>query len=104
MEQIFEAMRQEYCVRRRMIIERAKVTLQSMLWAKEYLESNGTADAAAAAAYDGQSRLHEDPAVQLSDVYGATLGVFSWTWSGTSIELTCICHMHSGHHQIVSHC
>ena len=73
-EQVFGAMQQEYCVRRKMLIERAKVTLQSMLWSTEWLQAQGTAEQAATAAQRGQDAMHEEPAVQLNDLYNARIG------------------------------
>ena len=77
MEQIFEALRKEYAVRRKMLIERAKVTLQSMLWSKEYLEAKGTLEEAQQAAHNGQESLLEAPELQLSDVFNARIGTRS---------------------------
>lgn len=74
-EQIFEALRKEYAVRRKMLIERAKVTLQSMLWSKEYLEVKGTLEQAQQAAQSGQDELLEDPELQLSQVFNARIGM-----------------------------
>ena len=73
-EQIFEALRKEYTVRRKMLIERAKVTLQSMLWSKEYLEAKGTLEEAQQAAQSGQENLLEDPELQLNEVFNARIG------------------------------
>jgi len=51
--QVFTEMQKEYGVRRQMLIERAKVTLQSMLWSEDFLTSRGTTEQAAAAAENG---------------------------------------------------
>lgn len=67
-------MQQEFLVRRKLLIERAKVTLQSMLWAKETLSSRGTTEKAAAAAASGEARLREAPRVDLRDLYNARIG------------------------------
>ena len=73
-EQVFEALWKEYAVRRKMLTERAKVTLQSMLWSKEYLEVKGTLEEAQQAAQNGQDRLLEDPELQLAQVFNARVG------------------------------
>ena len=73
-EQVFGAMQQEYRVRRKMLIERAKVTLQSMLWSKEWLQAQGTTEQAATAAQRGQEAMREEPAVQLTDLFEARIG------------------------------
>ena len=74
LDQIFGALWKEYAVRRKMLIERAKVTLQSMLWSKEHLEMKGTFEEAQQAAQSGQDKLLEDPEMQLSDVFSARIG------------------------------
>ena len=73
-EQIYDALKKEYAVRRKMLIERAKVTLQSMLWSKEYLEAKGTLQEAQQVAQSGQDQLLEDPELQLSEVFNARIG------------------------------
>ena len=74
LEQMFATLHKEYAVRRKMLIERAKVTLQSMLWSKEYLEAKGTLEEARQAARSGQEKLVEAPELQLSDVFKARIG------------------------------
>lgn len=73
-DQVFEALRKEYHIRRKMLVERAKVTLQSMLWSKEYLETKGTLERAQTAAQKGQEELLEDPELQLQDIFNARIG------------------------------
>ena len=74
LEQVFGALWEEYRIRRKMLIERTKVTLQSMLWSREYLESKGMLEQAQSAAHKGQEQLLEDPELQLEDVYNARIG------------------------------
>lgn len=57
-----------------MLIERVRVTLLSMLWSKDYLESKGTTQQAAAAAEEAQAKLYEEPGVSFSDVFQARIG------------------------------
>ena len=63
----------EYRVRRRMLIERIKVTLQSFLWAERLRDSPDAAQAQANidASISGMS---DEPAVGVEDVFLATQG------------------------------
>ena len=67
-----------------MLIERAKVTLQAMLWST-WLEQQGTLEEAKLAAANGQANLSPAPQVSFEDVFGASLGkernLFSCFWS-----------------------
>lgn len=74
LEHVFLALRREYTVRRKMLIERAKVTLQSMLWSEDHLESKGTLEEARGVAQAGQDSLLEQPEVELQDVFKACIG------------------------------
>ena len=70
---IFAEMQKEYGVRRQMLIERAKVTLESMLWSKELLDSRGTTEQAAAAAEHGKVPP-QSPTTGIDEVQGQVEG------------------------------
>jgi hypothetical protein len=74
LEEIDSALRGEYTVRRRMLIERAKVTLQSFLWAERLQKEAGKRQPAEAAAQQGEALMHDQPAVSLHDVFKAKQG------------------------------
>lgn len=74
LEEIDSALREEYTVRRRMLIERAKVTLQSFLWAERLQKEAGKRQPAEAAAQQGEALMHDQPAVSLHDVFKAKQG------------------------------
>jgi len=74
LEEIHSALRGEYTVRRRMLIERAKVTLQSFLWAERLQKEAGSLQPAEAAAQQGEALMHNKPAVSLHDVFKAKQG------------------------------
>ena len=74
LREIDAALRQEYTVRRRMLIERAKVTLQSFLWAEKVQASPELLRPAQAAAQQGEVLMHPQPAVSLNDVFEAKQG------------------------------
>lgn len=74
LEEIDSALRGEYTVRRRMLIERAKVTLQSFLWAERLQKEAGNRQPAEAAAQQGEALMHNEPAVSLHDVFKAKQG------------------------------
>ena len=63
----------EYRVRRRMLMERIKVTLQSFMWAERHRD---TPEAAQAQACIDASigNMRDEPAVALDDVFLATQG------------------------------
>lgn len=67
------ALQPENALRRRMLIERAKVTLQSFLWSRRLTE-DGAKQAAEAAMEAGLSVMDPAPHVSLNDVFSATLG------------------------------
>ena len=71
------ALRQEYTVRRRMLIERAKVTLQSLMWAEKVQSSDDLKRPAQAAAQQGEALMHNEPAVTLDDVFNAKQGALN---------------------------
>ena len=73
LEVIYNAMLREYTVRRRMLVERAKVTLQSFLWT-DWLKEQGTAQQAEEAAARSQAAMSHEPAVALGDVFQARIG------------------------------
>ena len=75
LEEIDGALKQEYTVRRRMLIERAKVTLQSFMWADKLQKSQELKQPAQAAAEHGEALMHNQPAVSLEDVFRAKQGV-----------------------------
>lgn len=58
-----------------MLIERVKVTLQAMLWSKDWLEKQGTLKQAEKDAEEGQSNLDINPGVEFEDVFIAKLGL-----------------------------
>lgn len=74
LKEIDSALKQEYTVRRRMLIERAKVTLQSFMWAEKVQSSEELKRPAQAAAQQGEALMHNDPAVTLDDVFNAKQG------------------------------
>lgn len=74
LKEIDNALRGEYTVRRRMLIERAKVTLQSFLWAEKIQKSEDLKQPAQAAAQQGEALMHNQPAVTLDDVFRAKQG------------------------------
>ncbi|KAL0021460.1 hypothetical protein WJX79_004191 [Trebouxia sp. C0005] len=74
LEEIDSALRGEYTVRRRMLIERAKVTLQSFLWAERLQKEASSRQPAEAAAQQGEDLMHKQPAVSLHDVFKAKQG------------------------------
>eukprot|EP00887_Chlorella_sp_A99_P005046 scaffold4.g5046.t1 len=67
------ALRAEYALRRRMLIERVKVTLSSFLYSPRLAE-RGSKDAAQAAAQAAAAHMAEEPRVVVDDVFRATLG------------------------------
>lgn len=77
LEEIDSALKQEYTVRRRMLIERAKVTLQSFMWADKLQMSQELKQAAQAAAQHGEALMHNEPTVSWEDVFRAKQGVTS---------------------------
>lgn len=74
LEEIDSALRGEYTVRRRMLIERAKVTLQSFVWAERLQKEAGKRQPAEAAAQQGEALMHNEPAVSLHHVFKARQG------------------------------
>ena len=77
LKEIDSALRGEYTVRRRMLIERAKVTLQSFMWADKIQKSDDLKQPAQAAAQQGEALMHNQPAVTLDDVFRAKQGASS---------------------------
>lgn len=77
LEEIDSALKQEYTLRRRMLIERAKVTLQSFMWADKLQKSQELQQPAQAAAQQGEALMHNEPAVTLEDVFRAKQGAAS---------------------------
>eukprot|EP00878_Enallax_costatus_P035196 GHUV01039196.1.p1 GENE.GHUV01039196.1~~GHUV01039196.1.p1 ORF type:complete len:188 (-),score=50.87 GHUV01039196.1:549-1112(-) len=65
--EVDDALRQEYTIRRRMLIERIKVTLQSFLWSPRVAEQ-GTKEGFEALITQCQQQLTEVPAASLADV------------------------------------
>lgn len=74
LKEIDSALRGEYTVRRRMLIERAKVTLKSFMWAERLQREQGAKQPAEAAALQGEALMHNEPAVSLDDVFRARQG------------------------------
>ena len=74
LKEIDNALRGEYTVRRRMLIERAKVTLQSFMWAERLQKEAASRAPAEAAAQQGEALMHNQPAVSLDDVFRAKQG------------------------------
>ena len=79
LHEINEVFREDYKSRRLMLIERAKVTLQAMLWSTEWLEQQGTLQQAKQAAKEGEQALVADPFVKLEEVFQARLGESLWS-------------------------
>ena len=69
--EIDEAMHAEYTLRRRMLIERVKVTLQSFLYS-ERLRTNGTLDTARKLADTGCAAMMPHPSVQADEIFTLT--------------------------------
>ena len=59
-----------------MLIERAKVTLQSFMWAERLQKEHGIKEPAQAAVQHGEALMHNEPAVSLQDVFKAKQGQF----------------------------
>ena len=76
LKEIDSALRGEYTVRRHMLIERAKVTLQSFMWADRIQKSEGLKQPAQAAAQQGEALMHNQPAVTLDDIFRAKQGAY----------------------------
>lgn len=57
-----------------MLIERAKVTLQSFMWAERLQKEHGIKEPAQAAVQHGEALMHNEPAVSLQDVFKAKQG------------------------------
>ncbi|KAL4855913.1 hypothetical protein ACK3TF_003675 [Chlorella vulgaris] len=72
LEEVDEVLRAEYSLRRRMLIERVKVTLQSFMWSPR-LKEQGTTAAAQALVDAAVSQMRVKPQVAAADVFGATL-------------------------------
>ena len=90
LKEIDSALRGEYTVRRRMLIERAKVTLQSFMWAEKIQNSAELKQAAQAAAQQGEALMHNQPAVTLDDVFRAKQGASSFMfvfWPAGAVSL-----------------
>ena len=77
MANIFAALVEEYAMRRQMLIERSKVTLQSFLWS-ERLKEKGTAEQAHSLVED--THFESQPGVSLEQVFAARLGEFLLIW------------------------
>lgn len=74
LEEINAVFKEDYRSRRLMLIERAKVTLQAMLWSTEWLEQQGTLPQAMQAAQEGEQGLVVDPLTKLEEVFQVRLG------------------------------
>lgn len=77
LEEIDSALKAEYTLRRRMLIERAKVTLHSFMWADKLQKSEELKQPALAAAQQGEALMHNEPAVSVEDVFRAKQGGLS---------------------------
>lgn len=73
--EVNDVFREDYKTMRLMLIERAKVTLQAMLWSTDWLEQQGTLQKAKQAAEKGEQNLDENPSVSLEEVFQARLGM-----------------------------
>ena len=69
LQEIDTALRNEYSLRRRMLIERAKVTMQSFMWAEKLQQEQGIRATAEAAAKHGEALMHNEPSASLEDVF-----------------------------------
>lgn len=67
---IHDALKREYLLRRRMLIERAQVTAQAFLWSPKLQDPAAQAEAAQLAAAQ-QAALRPEPGVHLQDVFCA---------------------------------
>lgn len=86
LQEVDAALRAEYALRRRMLCERAKVTLQSFSWSTRLAEE-GAAQQAQHAREAALARMTSDPQVSCADVFSATLGdVMAVTERATSGE------------------
>ena len=57
-----------------MLIERAKVTMQSFLWAEKLQQDHSLQSVAKEAAQHGEALMKNEPAVSLEDVFKAKQG------------------------------
>ena len=73
LQRVHSAFHQEYAARRKMLIERAKVTLQAMLLSKTWLDEQGTFEEARKTAQQGENVLQMEPSVKFQDIFTATL-------------------------------
>ena len=101
LQEVDKALRGEYSMRRRMLIERAKVTLQSFMWA-EKLQGSADKEHAQAAADKGEALMHSEPAVSLEDVFAAKQGVSDLPGL-PNLNKTC-CHDEKAHRRGKSSC
>lgn len=74
--EVFEALRDEYRLRRAMLVERARVTLESFL-ASPVAQERGNADELRAAVEAARARLREEPGVTLAQARVATVAVLA---------------------------
>lgn len=72
-KEIHQSMFAEYTLRRRMLVERAKVTLESLLRAKQ-LQEQGTLEQARAVAREGAAMMKNEPSVALEALFQACQG------------------------------
>ena len=73
-QDIHQGLLDEYTLRRKMLIERAKVTLDSLLRSAQ-LEDRGTSGEARRVAEQGRERMVAEPLVSLDNVFHACQGV-----------------------------
>lgn len=78
LEDIYKGLYDEYTIRRKMLVERAKVTLDSQLRSKQ-LEDRGTQEEARRVAEQGSARMTSEPLVTLQNVYQACQGRRTFT-------------------------
>ena len=83
--EIFAALVEENTMRRQMLIERSRVTLQSLLWS-ERLKEQGTVEQARSLV-EGCS-FEARPAVTLDQIYAARLGTVSGSGTTTCTPLS----------------
>jgi len=68
------ALHAENALRRKMLIERVKVTVQSFLWSKRFSEESELKTTAEATADTALDAMNATPSVSVEDVFTATLG------------------------------
>jgi len=74
LKEVNAALHAENSLRRKMLIERVKVTVQSFMWSKRLTEENELKTTAEATAATALNSMNATPHVSVEDVFTATLG------------------------------